>query len=293
MPLPDALRECRLVPGRPIAGPVAALARDLVVHARRQSSGADSIEAVHQCRLVLKALRALLCLVPGTEGSRPPARLDAALRALGRHLSPTRDRDVARATLSDLVAKRGDPRQRAAANRWLRGLRRDPLPIGSVADAVLGLDRLQASLLRHLRRAAKPASMESGLARTFRKARRWHRRAAATGKPDAFHAWRRWQKRLEAQLRWTETKPTRGFRSLLDKLQERQEDLGRLHDLDVLATFLEASRKASGGAQARDAKSLLLLVLDRQRRLQTRLLRDDGGMPLRRIHRAVRRLGKF
>lgn len=285
--MPAELRECRLVPGRPAAAQAQALATDLVAHAAAQAGAADPAEAVHQVRLVLKALRALVRLVPDPRTGRPPTKVERPLQSLGRRLSPTRDLDVATATLAALAAEHGGPRHRAAARRWIRSTR--PAPTARATAAVgVALRRLQPALLRHLAAHARGPAIARGLERALRKAERWQARAAKDGRVEAFHAWRRWLKRLETQLRWTHPRASRPVRRIHDRLADLQEDLGRLHDLDVLAELLGAGD--GRGPAAADARLLLPLVAERGSRLRARVLRRGRDLPSGRLHRLVRAL---
>ncbi len=288
MPMPSALRDRRIVSGRPAAIQAIALARDLVAHARLQVAVTDLPEAIHQTRLVLKALRALLRLLRSPEGRRPPDRLDATFKELGRKLSPTRDRDVAASTLLALVGKRGNPAQKSAAKRWIGSIRHSMPSHEALASVAGAMARALPSLVRRLRAVGNPEAIVSGLLRSLQRARRWQRRALETGKPDAFHSWRRWQKRIETQLRWVHPSDRRGMRSLLGALHDQQEALGQLHDLDVLAGLLSAKDPGLDAKLASDARKLLPLVLVRQRRLKSRLSRRDARLPVRTIQRAIR-----
>jgi CHAD domain-containing protein len=220
-------------------------------------------------------------LLPDPKTTRPPESLESRLKSLGRELSPTRDRDVATATLLALAAKRGDARQQAAARRWTAGVATGAASTATgVPDIAGALVRLRPALARHLAKAARPEALAGGLAHALRKTRRWQRRAVDSREPEAFHAWRRWQKRLETQLRWISADHGKGTKAVLADLHAQQEALGRLHDLDVLADLLRATPGAG-------AQGLLPLVAERQRRLAARLC-DRARRPLRRLARAVR-----
>jgi CHAD domain-containing protein len=290
MPLPDVLRERTLVPGRPAVAQAVALASALVAHAGKQTDGADPVEAIHQVRLLLKSLRALLRLLSSPATGRPPARLDARLQALGQELSPTRDRDVAGLTLDELVRKRGSAAEQAAAKRWIHAVHPTPPDPETLARTVRGLERLAPALRRHLKASATQTALADGLARSIKKAKRWRERAMKSRKSEAFHAWRRWQKRLEIQLRWLRDGAGPRVGALLSELHDRQEDLGQLHDLDLLLEGLQRSLSHGSPSQVRDARHLLPLVLDRQQRLQRRVIRRARDTSDARLARALKQI---
>ncbi len=289
MRLPVALRKRSFLPDRPVGLQAVTLAEQLLAHSQDQTKSRNPAESVHQVRLVLKALRALIRLFPNPGSGTPPGGLDDRLKLLGRQLSPVRDREVAQATLRELVRKHGGRTERNAAHAWLRSWVGPSVePDATTRDATIAaLSGLGPGLRRHLRRAASPSGLSGALNHSLCKARRHHQHAERSGKPESFHAWRRWQKRLEAQLRWSGG--SERLKPLVGKLHALQEDLGRLHDLDVLAHLLHQA-VSDQPPTATGVPELSALVTQRFQRLQRRILLEGRPLLRRRLPTAVRRV---
>jgi CHAD domain-containing protein len=94
---------------------------------------------------------------------------------------------------------------------------------------------------------------------------------------ESFHAWRRWQKRLEAQLRLTSPPSGKAFDRRMDRIHRLQELLGSLHDVDLL--FLRLSQKGViRGVPVKVRKELIRLVTARQDRLRKKALRRGAAV---------------
>lgn len=271
MSLPAALRDLRLRPGYPVGERLAEWCERLAVHAELCGEKEQLVPAVHQLRLVAKALRAAIRLADSGAPGPDLVRQDAAIRRWAAGLGSMRDSAVQGALMRHLV-RREDRLLRDTVDgiveRW------EPRP----PDA--GLRRRSAVQLAQSARAVGPKLMaradapgiRKALRRSLRKSLAWREAAEEEGAMEAFHAWRRWQKRLEFQLRLAASGSTRRLNKQLDRLHRLQEELGALHDVDQLAVRMR-SRPIAKLLNPERRKRIDSLLQQRQSRLQRRVLR--------------------
>lgn len=270
MCLPAELRDLRLQPGRAVGDQMAEWCGHLAAHADLCREKKDPKAAVHQLRLVAKALRAAIRLAnPGIPGPSL-VRLDASVRKRAAALGSMRDSVVQAELLRRLVRREDRPLCLSVAElaqEW-----ESPQPGTRLQRRIaIGLSGCARSLARELTSRADAPGIRKALRRSLRKTLAW-REASEDGTKEAFHAWRRWQKRLESQLRLTAAVSSRRLDRHLDRLHRLQEELGALHDVDELAVRLR-SRPNSKHLDPEQRKRLDALLQKRQARLQRRVLR--------------------
>lgn len=290
MPLPRSIRFFRLRPGSPVEARLCQWLGQLAAYSASLDPVRDPIEGIHQLRLVSKALRAAIRLADGGQPAPDLLRHDRAIRRFAGLVSGARDAQVH----SDLLLKLGrkQPEAIRTAIELLIRRRKPRTTASNVAiRAVRGVAAEAASLQLLLPRRIDPVSISMAIRRVHRKTQGWRERAIEGSIPTDFHAWRRWQKRLEAQLRLVSTAKTGNPDRLLRDLHVLQEDLGALHDAD------ELEERLAGNAQWRGITPgirhrLLKLVHQRQRELRRRLVKRSRKVLGSRLRQCCRSTAK-
>jgi CHAD domain-containing protein len=280
-----------------LAASVSQLGRPAIGEAERE-------ELVHDIRRRTKRIRAALrLLAPDLPGSWRD--LDRLVRAPAAALAGQRDADVVRATLRDLAAHGSGP---ALADAVIDAL--DSLLVDSAATAaarsgpgptaaIAGSAAMLSDAATILAALAPTTSSIVGvsLAGAYRRARRAHRRASRDRRIEQFHRWRREVKRLHAQLVLLGELGLLARPRLERRLDRLGEDLGRHHDLAVLADQLRsiAARESDGNelddARGGDAAATMIARAERcQRRIERSVLRRGDVVFARSTRSFVERM---
>lgn len=198
-------------------------------------------EVVHQLRLAMKRLRALLRLLRPALTRKTYRRLDGRCRDFASSLAEARDLEVARNTLEQLLAGAPSP---VTGQHLLMALQpqegRESAPIRrpcwaaldatlvelQEACAALPLDKIDANQLR------------DALLESYRQSRKGWRAARESADSHRLHQWRKAVKRLLYQNLLLQG----GGDSHLQQLKKLSDHLGDLHDLDVLEQRLREQR---------------------------------------------------
>ncbi len=291
MSLPAALRDLRLQPGRAVGEQLAEWCESLAAHADLCRDRKDPKAAVHQLRLVAKTLRAAIRLAnPGTLGPNL-ARLDASVRKRSAALGSMRD-SVVQAELLRRLVRREDRPLRLNVARLAREWESPQPGTGLQRRIAIGLSGCARRLARELTTRAEAPGIRKALRRSLRKTLAWREASEEEGATEAFHAWRRWQKRLESQLRLAAAVSSRRLDRHLDRLHGLQEELGALHDVDELAVRLR-SRPNSKHLDPEQRQRVDTLLHKRQARLQRRVLRLAKKAVDRELEDHVRSVVRF
>ena len=233
------------------------------VRAARDDSGTVPQEQrVHEVRARLKRVRAALALVRPRVG-RSAAREERRLREIAKRLARPRDLAVQAHTFR-VLGNRLPPEVPAEVVRQLgrveRQLRQDLAP-DDVERELLRCARSLRKARRHLGRwsgAGGRRTVADGITRSYRKARRTMRAAAADPTPERFHGWRKQVKRLWYQLRLAGDAVPELATTLVPKIERLAELLGQVHDLDCAKATLELHPTWLGRAGDRQAVPALL-----------------------------------
>ena len=227
-------------------------------------------EAVHQARLHLKKLRALLRLVRAEAGSAF-AEENARYRDISHELSRERDAQATLDALKQLTehAERAwhvDPGRLAAlgpARQWLV----DRRPSGSCTDAHSAddlADRLRAALdeaQRWTSRARDDKTIWAGFEQSYRRGRRALRRAIAEPTPEALHEWRKQVKYHRYHVRLFQDAWPALLTAHYDELKRLSDLLGDDHDLVVLRQTLAEAE----GSLSSDVLDDIIGLIERRR----------------------------
>jgi len=206
----------------------------------------DREEDLHQVRLAIKRLRAILRLLRPLVSKTFFKRENARLRSAARRLARLRDLAVARRTLEQVTDKLASHSQNAAVQEVFEiFLAQTPASSRYDEDRESAL-RLAARALAQTRRAFHALSLpdrgwktiEPGLKKLYRQNRTWMKCASSSDKDEDFHEWRKRVKYYFYLLKMlTPIWPSRLGKTVkhLDCLQDK---LGKDHDLAVLKSFL-------------------------------------------------------
>ncbi len=276
---PDDLPTYVLRPDEPLAE---GLQRIVVAQYDRMldafEAQASELElAVHSFRKAQKRTRALLRLVRFSTPTGVYRTENAALRDTARVLSDVRDGHVQLSTLDGLEQRFAGlvaPSVFRDAESWLRAVtRKRETDLLADRDRI---DRLEAAVLNGRARwiddtvlgtddrqlPDRFASIEDGLAHTYRRGRKSYRAAKKHPSTESLHAWRKSVKYLRYQLETLESI----WPDLLDAHIARLTDLGELlgveHDLAILGRTVDTSPEIEPTS---DASWLLGTLIERRR----------------------------
>jgi CHAD domain-containing protein len=254
-----------------------------------QGVSEGDVDAVHRMRVATRRLRELLPVLPGA--GEDASKLRRRLKAVTRQLGPLRELDVSAALVDELRGSACyDPRaidalasslerDRARARRSVTGKR------ATLERARLG--RRLRKVAEELERDASSASAVKHLgwavhARVVARAGPLERAIVTAGAvylPERLHGVRIALKKLRYALELF-VELGGAPESDLRLLKEKQDVLGRMHDLQMLtarARRLEAAPDESGASVA--ALSTLVDALeDECRRLHARYLSERGAL---------------
>jgi len=206
----------------------------------------DREEDLHQVRLVIKRLRAILRLLQPLVSKTFFKRENARLRSPARRLAGLRDLAVARRTLEQVTDKLAGHSQDAAVQEVFESFfAQAPASSHYDEDRESAL-RLAARALAQTRHAFHALSLpdrgwktiEPGLKKLYRQNRTRMKCASSSDKDEDFHEWRKRVKYYFYLLKMlTPMWPSRLGKTVkhLDCLQDK---LGKDHDLAVLKSFL-------------------------------------------------------
>lgn len=290
MSLPRPLRDLRLRRQGPVGQALAQWCTRLARHASTQGQRKSRDLAIHQLRLVAKALRAALRLADDGDPAPDLLELDQAIRAAAATVAGSRDA-VVLAHLLDRLVRDASPDVQAVASTLGAQWTKHASAAGDTLKAAEALVNLAGKLGPELATRVSADGIADCLRRSLHKVTRHQRRARQSGQMESFHAWRRWQKRLEAQLRLTSPTSGKAFDRRMDRIHKLQELLGSLHDADLL--FLRLSQK--GGLRdvpVKVRRELIQLVTARQERLRKKALRRGAAILDGKARKAIRGIAR-
>jgi CHAD domain-containing protein len=290
MSLPRPLRDLRLRRQGPVGQALAQWCTRLARHASAQGRRRSRNLAIHQIRLVSKALRAALRLADEGDPAPDLIDLDQRIRSTAASVAGSRDAVVLAKLLDSLVQESSPEVRAASASLGCQWITQDS-GTGDTLHAAETLFQLANTLSAALASRVSAQGIADCLRRSLHKVVRHQRRARQSGKMESFHAWRRWQKRLEAQLRLTCPPSGKAFHRRMDRIHKLQELLGSLHDVDIL--FLRLSRKdGMRGIPPRIRQDILERVSDRQDRLRKKVLRRGAAVLDGKMKKAIRGIAR-
>ena len=209
--------------------------------------GTPGAGSVHDIRKRIKKLRALLRLL--RPGLRPYAVENAALRDAAQSLSSMRDSAVRLATFDALVPDPTGPflALRALLASDAASATSGPAP---VAETRALLAAVQSRIPSWQLSGRDRAILSKGLATTRSRARKAMAAAQAGPTIEAMHDWRKRAKDVWYQARLFAPVWPEAIAPLAATASDLTEDLGRHHDLAMLAAYLAGLRPTSTPARA-------------------------------------------
>ncbi|GGO88687.1 CHAD domain-containing protein [Marinobacterium nitratireducens] len=234
----------------------------------------DSDESIHQLRVGMKRMRALLRLLRDVLGEETYRAEQQRCKALADDFAGFRDAAVASALLDELLSGLPDPDLRIRIRAGFRGSPQ------VAAAASPGLDEA-LQRLRLMRRAVREWPLDSLRrrqlkARLGRQYRRGLRLYGDVGEDTAMalmHEWRKEVKRLLYQLELI--RPEAGRTKVERRLKKLGSVLGDLHDLDMLELQIESHPELFW---LDDRLALRRRLRERRAALRERALRLGGGI---------------
>lgn len=230
----------RLRRSRPVPKEIARAARDELKRVGKWLAEPldDGDESIHQLRVGMKRLRALLLLIREPMGEPAYRAGQAGCKALADRYAGSRDASVGLALLADLLLSAHDPEQRV---RIRTGFER-ALPAAAAASPPLDAAVEQLTQMRRQVRGwpigpLRLRHLRDRLERQYRRASRLNRRVRADDAMALMHDWRKVVKQLLYQL---DLLAGGGDEKLRTRLQRLGSRLGELHDLDMLELQVES-----------------------------------------------------
>ncbi|HUQ72780.1 MAG TPA: CHAD domain-containing protein [Planctomycetaceae bacterium] len=233
----------RLSRRRPVVDTVRAAGDDLLGRAEdRLSADRPSAAEIHQTRVSVKRVRALLTLIADIDDDATES-LDHRLRDANRALSARRDASVLLDTWRDLA-------ERAAVRTFADFNAARPLLNDVVRQSgrdFISLDIL-ARELAEARRAWNQlpfvadgwSALADRVAHTYRRGRKQLGRLSPESEAEEFHELRKRGKLLQYQIEFLQPMQPDRWGALHEDVKKLTDKLGRHHDLEVLADRLTA-----------------------------------------------------
>ena len=224
---------------------------------------------VHDARVCVKKIRAVLRLVEDSLGNKAFDEEDVAYRDVARHLSNVRDSTAMLEILDKLIAHFSD---RLFPDAFVE--------IAAKLQRSKSVQRLGArSAMTHAEKALHKArkridswpkleakqSLSQGLKRTYKSGLKSFKQAYYKGSVDAFHEWRKHVKHLLFQTRILKTIWGRIMKALTKELDALGELLSEHHDLALLRG--RVSKLVSKNNKA-EIESLIALIDQRRGELE-------------------------
>jgi len=242
--------------------------------ARIECTGKNRAEDLHQVRVSIKRLRALLRLARPVISEAFCDRENRRLKDMADRLAFFRDTTVSRQTLATLTKRVADDRSEAAFDLVLaRFVDHGPDPSRFRVRRERALRHAAASLAeskRSFENMLIPAedwqALGPGLQKVYGRARNRMLRALTYQTPEAFHEWRKQVKYLYYQLQMLESISPKRLETMVRRLRKLEDRLGEDHDLAVLEKLLCDGREQYGGK--RPVKCVLARLVRQSNKLR-------------------------
>ena len=221
-----------------VLGRLAIQARRIRQHARGNLS-----RSVHDTRVLIKWLRALLWFASPTFSSSEINRAKSHLRKAAHLLAAQRELDVMRSILKWLSGKPSNSAYRKGLTWIAKALDSKQAiiekPDQSLRQAVAILLTTIKQIERRARIKSKWPSTSDRLAQAFRATEKAGRKALHSEDPAQFHDWRKKAQRLLDQLQLTQAVPGKRMTQTIKRVYKLQEKLGDYHDCVIAQNRLQ------------------------------------------------------
>jgi CHAD domain-containing protein len=265
---------------------------------RIERPGKNRAEDLHQVRVTIKRLRALLRLVRPVISEAFCDRENRRLKAMADRLAYFRDTTVSRQTLATLAGSIAHKRSEGAFNLVLaRFVDHGPEPgqfriqrERTLRHAGTTLAAAKQSFENMLIPAEDWQALGPGLQQVYGRVRNRMLRALTYQTPEAFHDWRKQVKFLYYQLQMLEGISPRRLETMVRRLRELEDRLGEDHDLAVLERLLCDGREQFGGK--RPVKCVLACLVRQSKKLRKETAAMGKELFREKPRKFVDKLGK-
>lgn len=254
----------------------------------------DQDKSVHDARVCIKKIRALLRLVRHSLGKEVFETEDKSFRDVGRLLSGAR-KPAAMLEVVDLINERAVDAETKGLIQTVRGLisesknADEDQRTSAMSEAQAELIRLKSGM-ENWPEVSVDWSFKKGLRRVFKTGRSSFAEAYEAHTVDAFHEWRKHVKHLLYQGRMLRPIWPRYMKALLADLKTIGQLLSEDHDLALCRKMISEMDLAEGGeVKSKEAlfqliDSLRVEVEQEARSLGNRIYTEKPGAFARRMH---------
>ena len=238
----------------------------LVVIVSQHSQGKLS-NSVHNTRVLIKRLRALLWFASPTISQSKMNRAKASLQKASHLLATNRDLVVTRAIFQMLSRKTSNLAYRPTLIRISNESTDTPATYAKTVQALLHAASIILKTIKtlelHLKHCSHWPKAAKRVSQAFHASRKAGKRALGSDSPSQFHEWRKKTKRLLYLLQLTQVAPDTRRSRLIARVDEIQAKLGDYHD-SVIAEDHFQKNPQDGAAPLLIKHSLKLLEARRQ-----------------------------
>jgi CHAD domain-containing protein len=265
---------------------------------RIECASKNRSEDLHQVRVTIKRLRALLRLARSVVSEPYYERENRRLKTMADRLAFFRDTTVSRQTLAALAKRFAEKRSDGSFELVLaQFVERSPDPAllrvrreQALRQAAVSLVEAKQSFESMLIPAEDWQALGPGLRRVYRGVRDRMLRALTYQTPESFHEWRKQVKYLYYQLQTLESISPKRLGGMVRRLHELEDKLGEDHDLAILGTLLCDDREKYGGKRA--VKGVIACLVRRSKKLRKETAAIGRELFRDKPRKFVARLGK-
>jgi CHAD domain-containing protein len=245
---------------------------ELAIHARllTQNPQGSLSESVHDARVLIKRLRALLWFAGSAFSLSELNRFKSHLRKASHLLAAQRDLVVMRTILEELSRKASKSSDRATLIRIAKTQDGAQASTGKPDRSLQNAIAIFLATIKQLSRISKsklrwPSSSER-LAQAFLDTAKSGKKALQSGNPVQFHDWRKKAKRLFFQLQLTQAVSGKRMTHTINQVDRLQEKLGDYHDSIIAESRLRKDLR--GEISPRLARRSVKILEKRMHRLR-------------------------
>jgi len=257
----------------------------LAIQARRLTQHAHRIlpESVHDTRVLIKYLQALLWFARPAFSSSEMNRANSHLRKASHLLAAQRELVVIRSILKKLSRKTANPAYRNALARIVNALDSRQAMTKTSDQPLRQAAAILLKTIKHIKLRAKINSRwpspSDRLAQAFLATKKSGEKALANEDATRFHDWRKKAKRLLYQLQLTQAVPGKRMRHTINQVDKLQEKLGDYHDCVIAQNRLQ--RNLFDEVTPRVVRHTVDLLQERKHRLRKKVRKIARHIKLR------------
>jgi CHAD domain-containing protein len=239
-------------------------------------------ESVHEIRVLVKHLRALLWFASPVFSSSEMELSKSRLRKASRLLAAQRDFAVMQSILVQLSRKTSNSTFRKTIVRMAQAKDSQQSAVGKPDGSLRKAVAILLATIKDLKRYAKIKtiwpSCADRLTQAFVSAKKSRKRALHGEKAAQFHDWRKKTQRLLYQLQLTQRAPGKRMTHTILQVDKLQEELGEYHDSVVAQDRLQ--QNAPDKTPARLLRHCAHLLEKRKHRLRKKVRKIAGQLKM-------------